>query len=113
MIGKVGTVAYKLKLPASARIHPVFHVSLLKKKVGLQAVVNPHLPPVADPQNPRWYPAKVVKTMLVKRKGRASAKWLIQWIGAPVEDATWEFAEDIMARYPDFEIGGGSSAVEA
>lgn len=38
---------------------------------------------------------------------------MIQWIGAPVEDATWEFAKDIMARYPEFEIGDGSSAVEA
>lgn len=113
VIEKIGTVAYKLKLPTSARIHPVFHVSLLKKKVGLQAVVNPHLPPVVDPENPRWYPAKVIDTMLVKRKGRASAKWLIQWIGAPSEDATWEFADDIMARYPDFEMGGGNSAVEA
>jgi hypothetical protein len=105
---KVGTVAYKLNLPVSAKIHPVFHVSLLKKKVGLQVVVNPHLPPLVDPKNPRWYPAKVLDTLLVKRKGKASAKWLVQWAGASVEDATWEFADDIMGRYPDFEIGDSS-----
>jgi hypothetical protein len=39
----VGSVAYKLALPASASIHPVFHVSQLKKTYGSQ-VVAPTLP---------------------------------------------------------------------
>lgn len=51
IIKRIGEVSYKLELPDEARIHPVFHVSLLKHCIGEPDQQHAPLPlsDLADP----------------------------------------------------------------
>jgi hypothetical protein len=44
VLARIGAVAYKLKLPATTLVHPVFHVSKLKKMLGEHQQVTGALP---------------------------------------------------------------------
>ena len=41
---KIGTMACKLELPSSSRVHPVFHVSCLKTVIGDKILVQTIFP---------------------------------------------------------------------
>ena len=102
VIERIGTVAYKLQLPPGSKIHPVFHVSLLKKKVGSKYTVSYTLPKLGSEGQFLVSPVKVLQRRMVKKNNVAVAQWLIQWSNTIPEDASWEDASTIQNQYPKF-----------
>lgn len=101
VLEKIGPAAYKLYLPSSATIHPIFHVSLLKKKVGEGSTIIQDLPSFEEDEVIIEL-EKVLKTRVIFRDGQQILQGLVQWSQLPAEDATWEDKSFILAQFPSF-----------
>lgn len=86
----IGPVTYKLDLPAGSCLHPVFHVSLLKKCVGTGVPIQPNLPAFSKDGTIDPIPAEILDHCWVKRGRNFFHEVLIGWANLPRDDATWE-----------------------
>jgi hypothetical protein len=102
IVEKIGEVAYKLLLPDSSKIHPVFHVSLLKKAVGdyeVQGTLPKELEVTAEEDH---YPEQVIGSRLITKGGLTVPQSLIKWRGGTLDDVTWEDNDFLQGQFPDF-----------
>ena len=102
----MGQVAYRLDLPPNSKLHPTFHVSLLKKRIGSSIPVAGELPQFDQNGEITWEPLRVLNMGTRKERGRTISTWLVQWKGLLVEDATWEDAHKVLAAFPAFDASG-------
>jgi hypothetical protein len=96
ILAQVGQVANRLQLPASSSIHPVFHVSQLKRMApGTQVVAA--LPDDID--LPRVL-EKVLQRRVSTQGNQTRVQALIQWSGWSEDLATWEDIESLQHAFP-------------
>jgi hypothetical protein len=103
IVEKIGPVAYKLKLPEGSRVHPVFHVSLLKKAVG-NYQVEEVLPDLLEEPIEVYKPEAVLATRKIKHQNEEIKQVLIHWQGRTAEEATWEDEVMIRSQFPTFSL---------
>ena len=115
-IGKLRVVqvvsphAYKLNLPESMKIHPVFHTSLLRPAapddLALPGQIQPPPPPVEVNGNPEYLIESIEDSRYFGRN--RTVKYFVKWQGHT--ERTWEPAENFKEtaaaeqyhlRYPD------------
>ena len=102
VLEKIGKAAYKLLLPDGCQLHPVFHVSQLKRHVGPQVIPTPQLPLVDDQGNIKVAPMEILERRMIPRNNEPVVQWLIQWLNLPPSAATWEDADFIRKVFPKF-----------
>ena len=90
VLEKIGKAAYRVDLPPSMTIHPVFHVSLLipDKERPQDMVVPSEWLPIEEA--PDGTPIYEVEHILAQQGEGPTAKYLVKWKGFPESEATWE-----------------------
>ena len=105
IISIISSTAYKLELPATMKIHPVFHISLLKRYNTSDEFsrTTPPPPVIIPTTHEEEYE---VEAILDKKIVRRRPQYLIKWLGYSLYDATWEPLENLsnaQEKLKDFE----------
>lgn len=106
MIGKIGVVAYKLQLPPKSTVHPVFHVSLLIRKVGDENVAIHELSAYQEDEV-LIYPEAILKKRTILKQGKRVSQELIKWSQLFAKEATWEDQSFLLSQFLEFVSSWG------
>ncbi|KAI9153591.1 hypothetical protein LWI28_013554 [Acer negundo] len=106
VLERIGEVAYKLELPSTSRLHLVFHVTMLKKRVGNSSLISSDLPAFDTEGNLLIRPIIALGYRNWKKGCGMTKVWqvLVQWQGVLTEEATWEDYDEMVERFPDFSL---------
>ncbi|KAI2646962.1 Transposon Tf2-9 polyprotein [Labeo rohita] len=93
---QINPVAYRLQLPAHYRIHPTFHVSLLKPHYDSLFPTEPGREEPPPPMITEEGTIYTVKEILNSRRRGGRLQYFVDWEGYGPEERSWVFCEDIL-----------------
>ncbi|XP_070031659.1 uncharacterized protein [Nicotiana tomentosiformis] len=102
VIQRIGRVAYKLKLPPEmSLVHPVFHVSMLKKVVRDMLLIVPvEAIEVNEELTYEEISVAILDRQVRKLRNKEIAFVKVLWRNQQIEKATWEAEEEMKNKYP-------------
>lgn len=98
ILQRIGAVAQKLDLPHESRIRPIFHVSLLKEKLGAHVSTQVQLP--LSVERREWLLVQP-QAMLDKRTRQNKDEILVHRQGLAPTEATGENLQLMKNRFPE------------
>ncbi|TYK03080.1 ty3-gypsy retrotransposon protein [Cucumis melo var. makuwa] len=102
VMGRVGEVTYLLDLPDTAKIHPVFHVSQLKRAVGDKHLIQPDISMINDQMELVVEPDHV--SQLRWNDAERDWEYLVHWKDQPDHEVTWESYATLVNQFPDLHL---------
>ena len=101
VLRRMGEQSYKLELPPQLHVHDVFHVSLLKKYVPNPGhILDLDDNVIVNQEEFRMEPEQILKIREKQLRNRVLRDVLVQWKGYPMEDASWEDWNKMVAQFP-------------
>lgn len=89
-----------MDLPSHSKLHPIFHVSCLKPKLGAHVQTLPNLPPMDSDGVLCLEPQAIIQRRMKKLHYKAVTKVLAHQQDTPTEDVTLELLHTLQQQYP-------------
>ncbi|XP_060211715.1 uncharacterized protein LOC132639273 [Lycium barbarum] len=101
-VGEASQLAYELELPSEPQVvHPVFHVSILRKCIGDPSKIIPvndiH---VTENLSYEEEPISILDRQVRRLRTKYVASIKVLWKSRDMEEMTWEAEAEIKSKYP-------------
>jgi hypothetical protein len=103
IVERIGKVAYSLQLPDHSSVHPVVHVSQLRRAAGFKGSLSTQLPAIASQFR---IPQQVLGSRLITRGANQVAQVRVRWSELPDDLATWEDYVALKQAFPQAPAWG-------
>jgi hypothetical protein len=90
---RIGQVSYALDIPNKGKLHDIFHVSCLKKKLGPTIHIQTKLPLLDEEGRLILIPEGILEVRTKFLHSRRINEYMIKWKNLPEDEATWEDEE--------------------
>ena len=94
----------ELELPPHCCVHPVFHVSKLKRYISKDDNLIDGMVTLQENADVDHSPDKILDRRQKRLRNRVLQEFLVAWKGLPLTDATWEPVSFVRKHFPSLII---------
>ncbi|XP_066317156.1 uncharacterized protein [Miscanthus floridulus] len=106
VLERIGAAAYRLELPDACWIHPVVHISQLKRHVPPSVTVEDDITAVPDDPTQQPQPLQFLANRMIQKGASTLSQIQVRWSEQAPTLLTWEEATDLRRRFPNHSAWG-------